>query len=140
MVVAAFALWVVALVFVLIGVKNLLVRALRKRRCTATVMGDVVDVHVKHTTSGRSGDSDGVTTTEYIPTVEYVVEGVNYSEKFTPGYSSSTYHVGQSVEIMYDPKKPTVINTKGKSNTTDLVVLGIGVVLAVVGVVLVAVS
>lgn len=140
MIIAAIVLWMVALAFILVTLKNILVRAVKARRCTATVMGTVADVKEKMRTQGRSGGHAGITTAEYIPTVAYTVDGVEYSKQFAKAYHADTYAVGQPVEIMVNPNKPSEINKKGKSNKVDVVMLGIGVVIGVAGVVLLAVQ
>lgn len=136
----AIALWVVALAFILITLKNILVRNLKTRRCTAAVTGTVVDVKEKRRTQGRGAGHVGFTTTEYIPTVSYTVNGAEYSRRFTPAYRADAYTVGQAVEIMVNPKKPSEINKKGTSNKADIVMLCLGAAVGVAGAVLLMVQ
>ncbi|OPY84555.1 MAG: hypothetical protein A4E71_02605 [Smithella sp. PtaU1.Bin162] len=132
MIITAIVLWVVALAFILVTLKNILVRAVKTRRCMATVSGVISDL--KEKVSRRNG----VISREYIPTVSYTVDGTEYSKRFTKAYHADTYKVGQTVEIMYNPDKPAEINKKGKSNKADIVILCIGVVIGVAGIVLLA--
>ena len=127
MIITAIVLWVVALAFILITLKNMVVRGVKTRHCTAMVQGTVTEVKEK-----VSRREDGITH-EYTPTVQYKVDGVEYSKKFTKAYNVATYQVGQSVEIMYNPDKPAEINKVGASNTADLILLGLGVVIGLVG-------
>lgn len=131
--------WVVALAFIIITLKNILVRAVETRRCSMAVTGTVMSVQKK---VSRVGGDDAVesTLTEYIPIVSYAVSGVDYSEPFTKAYREDAYSVGQTVQVMVNPAKPSEINKKGKSNAVDLVMLVIGVLIGVVGVVLAIVS
>ncbi|MEL7610775.1 MAG: DUF3592 domain-containing protein [Bacillota bacterium] len=132
----AIVLWLVALVFMLVTLKNILVRAVKKRRCTATVRATITDVKEKERTQGRSSGHAGITTTEYIPTVAYTVDGVEYSKRFIPAYRADAYAVGQAVEIMVNPDRPNEINKKGTSNKADVVMLCIGVAIGIAGAVL----
>ena len=134
--VTTIVLWIVALIFILITLKNILVRAIKTRRCTEAVTGTVVDVKEKMRTQGRSQDHIGITTMEYIPTVSYTVDGVEYTKRFTKAYRADAYTIGQTVEIMVNPNKPSEINKKGSSNKADIVILCIGVLIGVAGAVL----
>ena len=109
-------------------------RAIKKQRCTAVVTGTISEVKEK---VSRRND---VPTREYIPTVVYTVNGVEYSKPFTKAYNAATYTVGQKVEVMYNPNKPVEINKKGTSNKADVVILCIGVLIAIIGAVLLAIS
>ena len=70
---------------------------------------------------------------EYIPTVSYTVASTEYTKKYKKAYVAGTYTIGQTVEIVYNPKNPSEINTKGTSNKADIVMLCIGVVIGIVG-------
>ena len=131
MIITAFVLWIVALIFVIITLKNIIVRAVKKRRCTETTDGVISDV--REIVRRRNN----YVTREYIPTVTYTVGGEEYSRPFTRAYHAGTYTVGQTVEIMYNPGKPAENNKKGKSNTADIVMLCIGVAIGVVGIILI---
>lgn len=136
----AIVLWVVALAFILIALKNILVRAVKARRCKLAVTGTVADVKEKRRTQGRSSGHAGITTTEYIPTVRYTVDGAEYSKRFTAAYRADAYTIGQTVEIMVNPDKPSEINKKGNSNKVDIVMLCIGIALGIAGAVLLMVQ
>lgn len=138
--VTTIVLWVVALAFMLVTLKNILVRTVKMRRCTEAVMATITDVKEQRSTQGRSGGFVGITTWEYIPTVAYMVDGVEYSKRFTKAYHADTYVTGQTVEIMVNPNKPSEINKKGTSNKADIVMLCIGVLIGIVGAVLLAIK
>lgn len=133
MVITVIVLWVVALIFILVTVKNIIVRAVKMRRCTALAAGMITDLKEKVRT--RNGI---IESREYIPTVSYTVDGVEYIKKFTRAYNAATYTIGQTVEIMYNPDRPSEINKKGTRNKADIVILCIGVLIGVVGMVLLA--
>jgi len=126
----AIVLWIVALTFIFIVFKNILVRAIKTRRCSETFSGVISDV--KEKVSRR----DGIRSREYIPTVSYTVDGVEYTKRFTKAYRADAYTIGQTVEIMVNPNKPSEINKKGSSNKADIVILWIGVLIGVAGTVL----
>ena len=132
MVITTVVLWIVALSFIVVTLLNMLKRSIKTRRCTAVTTGTISDVKEKV----KRGD--GYTTREYHTTVSYSVNGVPYSKPFTKGYNAETYKVGQQVEVLYNPLKPEEINTKGVSNKADLVMLGVGVLIAIIGAVLLA--
>ncbi len=130
MIITAIVFWVVALAFLLVTLKNILARAFKTRCCTEPANGVITEV--KQRTSRR----EGIVTREYIPTVSYTVDGAEYSAKFTKAYHAATYTIGQAVEVMYNPDKPSEINTKGASNKADMVLFGIGILIGVIGVAL----
>lgn len=132
----AIVLWVVALIFISIPLKNIILRAIKKRRCTEAVTGTVVEVKEKMSTRGRSSCHTGITTMEYIPTVAYTVDGVEYTKRFTKAYHADAYTIGQKVELLVNPNKPSEINKKGTSNKADVVMLCIGVIIGVIGIIL----
>jgi hypothetical protein len=74
--------------------------------------------------------------TEYTPIISYTVDGIEYTCKFTKAYVPDTYQTGQTVEIKYNPDKPKEINAKGDSNKSDYVFLGVTIVIAIIGYVL----
>lgn len=138
--VTTIVLWVVALAFILVTLKNILVRAVKMRRCTESVTAIVTDVKEQRDRQGHSNGHAGITTREYIPTVAYMVDGVEYSKRFTKAYHAHTYVIGQTVELMVNPNKPSEINKKGTSSKADIVMLCIGVLIGIVGAVLLAVK
>ncbi len=133
--ITAIALWVVAFLFLQIALKNILMRAIKTRRCTAKVRATVTDVKKHMRTQGRGKGHGGITTAEYIPTVAYTMDGREYSKRFTPAYRADVYKAGQVVEIMVNPNRPSEINKKGASNKTYVVMLCIGVAIGIAGVV-----
>ena len=128
MIITAIVLWVVALCFILITVKNIIIRTIKIRCCTAMVNGVISDVKEKVIRR------EGIISKEYIPTVSYTVDGVEYSKQLAKAYHADTYAIGQTVEIMVNPQKPSEINKKGKSNKADVVMLCIGVLIGIVGI------
>lgn len=130
MIIEVIVLWVVALAFILVTLKNILVRAVKTRRCSAIVNGVISDVKEK------AVRREGITSREYIPTVSYTVDSIEYNKRLAKVYHSDTYTIGQMVGIMYNPKRPSEIYKKGRSNKADIIILSIGVLIAVVGVVL----
>ncbi len=123
-------LWILAVIFILVTLINILIRTIKKKRCTAAVTGVITDVAEKVIRR------NGVRTREYVPTVEYTIDGTTYSRKYIRAYHASTYAVGQKVEVRYNPNRPEEINRRGMSNKADLVMLGIGVVIGLAGVVM----
>ena len=124
MILTAVILWLVALIFLIIIIKNVISRATKKRRCTATTNAVIKDVKERFIT---------LMTTEYIPVISYTVDGNEYTCKFTKAYVADMYQVGQSIEIQYNPRKPKEINTKGDNNKSDYVFLGITILLGIIG-------
>jgi glucose uptake protein GlcU len=127
MAIVAIVLWVVALAFIFVTVTNMIVRAVKVRRCTAVTNGVITSI--KEKVSRRNG----VTSREYIPSVSYTVARTEYTNKYKKAYVAGTYTIGQTVEIVYNPEDPSEINTKGTSNKADIVMLCIGVVIGIVG-------
>lgn len=127
MILTAVILWLVAFVFLIMIVKNVISRATKKKRCTATTNAIIKEVKDRFVS---------IFTREYTPIISYTVDENEYICKFTKAYVPEMYQVGQSIEIQYNPKKPNEINTKGDSNKSDLVFLIITIVLGIIGYVL----
>ena len=127
MILTAVILWLVAFIILIIIIKNMLSRATKKRRCTATTNAVIKDVKERFIS---------VMTNEYTPIVSYTVDGNEYTCKYTKAYVPDSYQVGQTVEIQYNPNKPKEINSKGDSNKSDYVFLGVTIVIAIIGYVL----
>ena len=127
-------LWIVGLIFVFVTLINMIRRSIKTRRCTARASAVITDIKEK---VSRRND---IESREYIPTVSYQVDGKEYSRNFAKAYVANTYRVGQTIEIMVNPNKPTEINKSGSSNKADLVMLVIGVVIIIIGAVLLMVK
>jgi hypothetical protein len=127
-------LWIVGLIFILIPLINIIKRAIKSKRCTAITSATITAI------KERTITRNNIDSTTYIPTVSYTVNGQQCSREFAKAYVPGTYRVGQTVEIMYNPDKPTEINKHGSSNKADVVILIIGFVIILVGVVMLAVN
>ena len=127
MILTAVILWLVAFIFLIMIVKNVISRATKKKRCTASTNAIIKEVKDRFVS---------IFTREYTPIISYTVDENEYICKFTKAYVPEMYQVGQSIEIQYNPKKPNEINTKGDSNKSDLVFLIITIVLGIIGYVL----
>ena len=124
MILTAVILWLVAFIFLIMIVKNVISRATKKKRCTATTNAIIKEVKDRFVS---------IFTREYTPIISYTVDENEYICKFTKAYVPEMYQVGQSIEIQYNPKKPNEINTTGDSNKSDLVFLIITIVLGIIG-------
>ncbi len=127
MILTAVILWLVAFIFLIMIVKNVISRATKKKRCTASTNAIIKEVKDRFVS---------IFTREYTPIISYTVDGHEAICKFTKAYVPEMYQVGQSIEIQYNPKKPNEVNTKGDSNKSDLVFLIITIVLGIIGYVL----
>ncbi len=132
--VVVIVLWIVGLIFVLVTIINIIKRAVKAKRCTARTTAVITDIKEK------IHRRNNVTSREFTPTIAYTVNGTAYSRAYMKDYVGDAYHVGQSVEIMYNPHKPTEINTLGSSNKADIVMMVIGLVLIFIGIVWMALS
>lgn len=66
--------------------------------------------------------------TTYMPTVEYTVDGVTYTEELNE--SSGSYRVGKGITVLYDPNDPSVVHG---DSLKGLYFIGVGaVILAVI--------
>ncbi|WP_130838173.1 DUF3592 domain-containing protein [Lachnoclostridium sp. Marseille-P6806] len=86
----------------------------KKKRCTMSVIGTVVDV-LREEESGE----DGNTSISYRPVFEYLAEGVSVRSElnFSKG-SRRTYQVGQTRELRYNPRKKEEFVVVGESGGT----------------------
>lgn len=124
-------LWIVALIMIFISLKNIIIRAIKIKRCTEEVTAKITKITEKRRTPGGSPAMGSM---EYIPTVAYTVDGTEYIANYMKSSSDTAYEVGGSIDIMINPNNPGEINNKGLSNTADLITLGFGAVVAVAGV------
>ncbi len=130
----AIVLWIVGLIFILVTLINIIKRSIKTKRCTTRASAIVTDIKEK------VSRKNNIVSREFIPTISYNVDGKQYSREFAKAYVADTYRVGQPIEIMVNPNKPTEINKLGSSNKADLVMLVIGVVIIVIGAVLLLVK
>ena len=81
-------------------------------KTTATVTGvrEELDMSEEHT------DYD------YVYTFKYEVDGTEYEAELT--YESEDFKEGDTIEIMYNPDKPTSVTTPGKGFSIYLIILG----------------
>ncbi len=126
----AVVFWIVAFAFVLVTSINMIRRSIKTKHCTAETNAEVTEI--KEILRRRNG----VFMKEFTPHITYTIDGNTYSRKYTKAYHADTYYVGQVMPILYNPQKPEEVNTLGKSNNADLVVLVIGIVIGVIGVVI----
>lgn len=86
----------------------------KKRRCTESVIGTVVEV-VRELDSGEDGNSS----VSYRPVFEYIVNGVSVraESNFSKG-SRRAYKVGQTRELRYNPRKNEEFVVVGESGGT----------------------
>jgi len=123
-------LWIVGVIFLLVSVINIIRRAIKTKRCTSPATAVITDI--KEKVSRRNN----IESHEYIPTVSYTLNGQQYSREFAKAYVADTYRVGQTIEVMVNPNKPTEVNKTGSSNKADLVMMVIGVVIIIIGAVM----
>ena len=86
-------LWIVALIFILITLTNIIKRTIKKKRCTAVTEGTITDI------KERIRRKEGVRSREYTPYVTYSVDGVEYNKKFIKAYIGDTYKIGQKLKL-----------------------------------------
>jgi hypothetical protein len=123
-------LWIVGVIFLLVSVINIIRRAIKTKRCTSPATAVITDI--KEMVSRRNN----IESHEYIPTVSYTLNGQQYSREFAKAYVADTYRIGQTIEVMVNPNKPTEINKTGSSNKADLVMIVIGIVTVIIGAVI----
>ncbi len=123
-------LWLVGVIFIFVSIISMIRRSIKTRRCTERKSATITAVKEK---VQRRND---VVSREYIPTISYTVNGQEYSREFAKAYVADTYHVGQTLEIMYNPDKPTEINKQISNTKADLVMLVIGLVVILIGIIM----
>ncbi len=129
--ITAVVLLLVGVIFILVTLSNILIRTIKRKRCTETAQGIITEV------VERDRRNNGVRTREYIARVRYEAEGGVYETKLAKAYTSS-YQTGQVVDVLYNPNRPQEINKKGTSNKADLILCGIGLLIALAGALVVA--
>lgn len=78
-----------------------------------------------------SNISNGKRYTNYTPIVSYSVEGVSYVERYDQSSTSCKYEIGDTIDIAYNPNKPSdFIIDKDYSIITDMIfMIGIAALL-----------
>lgn len=93
---------------------------LRRKRCTEKTTAIITYIT----------DASDPEYSKYTPHLEYYVDGERIVRKGQSTSSSTKYHVGQRVEIYYNPKKPKVAYIKKSASAyiTGLFIVGIGII------------
>ena len=95
----------------------------KRRKCTESVEGKVVDI-------ARKWDNNG--STSFYPIFEYTVNGNTYVHQSQTGSRPCRYHIGQNIEIHFNPEKPEQFYDK-ESNITGTV---FGIITIIIGAIL----
>ena len=107
--------------FGIIGVILLIKEILKRKKCTVSTKGVVVDISRE-----VSNDSDGNRSITLYPIFEYNVSGEKYVQKSKNGSNFCKYHIGQEVEILYNPDKPENYYVK---NSFGSIIIGVGFII-----------
>ena len=124
-----------ALIFMVVGYMALAGGIQQKKRCSASVPGTVVRIHVEE--KSRSRGKRPLTT--YTPEFRFNADGVAYSYRSSFGSLRREFQEGQNVTICYDPADPSCCYVADDPNTSPqggVMCLIIGVLLAVAAVVM----
>lgn len=105
-----------------IGVSLLAVKAVKMADYTGTAQGVVVSYMEQY--NFHTGTTPG--TYEYMPVVQYEVDGATYTGKSVQLQVEKTYDIGESVKVKYNPSNPQTIVIVGDNTTTIGAVLMIG--------------
>ncbi len=103
----------ISMVFFIPGLIMFLISRRKKRHCSKSVTGTIIDFGRAHTSSGSA----------YYPIYEYTVDGKTYTSGSNPA-SPGRMKVGDRRTIMYDPNDPARSYIKGYDNRA-LSILGI---------------
>lgn len=126
----------IGIVFILAGIALLFVSIRQKKVCTEVVTAKIIDTStsVNRKREYRNDGSYEINTNVNIfPIYEYYVDGNRYVQKGTN--SKRAVIIGQTVEIHYNPNKPTEFYD-GKN---ILPIIG-GVIMAAVGLIIIITS
>ena len=116
-------IFVVAIVFIVVGIFGIIEANRLNSVCTEKATGTVVDIIEEMTT-----DSDGLPDYTYYPVIEYQAESQTISEQSNVGGSYGKYTIGDSVEILYNPNNTSEYIIAG--NSTSMIV---SIVLTIAG-------
>ena len=111
-------------IFTFISGKNL------EKRCTATAVGTVVEMH-----EDISSDTHSVTHT-YYPVIEYQVGDRTVKKQSSSGSSSPRYNINEKVDILYNPDNVEEYIIKGDTNSNfmGIIFIVVGVVVVILGI------
>ena len=100
----------VGLIFLVVGILFTLSAILKKKSCTSTIEGKVIDIsrerQISHNSRDRYGSYTNSGELAFYPVFEYSVNGNIYIKKSSSGSSTSKYFIGQSIDIHYNPQNP----------------------------------
>ncbi len=101
------------------------------KNCTVETVATVVDMKQEFNT-----DSDSTSTYTYYPIIEYKVSEDNLRATIDSGSSTPAYEIGESITILYNPKKVKEFIVKGDKSSSifGIVFVSIGVLLSGYGV------
>ena len=126
---------IIGLIFFLGGLFLVALSILKKKKCTSTVQGKVIDIVKEWNTSNTSTDDfHGYRRNDEImfyPVFEYSVNDTVYVKKSSSGSSSCPYSIGQEVEIHYNPQNPHQYYVKLETLVRTL----LGIIFSAIGIV-----
>lgn len=124
------------IVFVGIGIYLLVKGNDMAKRCTAETKGTVVEV-IEEVEENNDSDGHSYSYT-YYPVIEFKAGEETVNKKYSTGYGNrNKYSVGDQIDILYDPNKPTDYLIKGDktSNMLGIIFIVAGAVVTLIGVV-----
>ena len=113
-------------IFFIVGCAMIINSFMKKNKCTENVEGKVIDISKKWTNDE----------TTFYPIFEYTVNGNTYVQQLRVGSRPCKYHIGQNVELYFNPEKPEQFYDKN-SNISGIVG---GMIFAIIGIIIIFVA
>lgn len=96
---------VFSVIFIMIGIFVSLVPKMKSKKCTETVMAEVVDL-LPVQSSSKSGRGHHRTSITYRPVFSYTYNGKDYRAESGTSSDPPAFQVGEEVELKIDPDNP----------------------------------
>lgn len=123
---------IVGIVFVLIGIFNIVKGSKMKSKCTQSTSARIVDIEKSYDTSDDDGPGGQYT---YTPIFEFSANGT-IIRKSGGLYSNNKrkYNIGDAAEVKYNPENPNefIVNGKNARKSAGIPLMIFGVVMIVI--------
>ncbi|MDE7136833.1 MAG: DUF3592 domain-containing protein [Ruminococcus sp.] len=124
----------VAVIVIILGVWVSVNTKQLQKRCTDTVMAEIVEnIKVKSRTKTKHGHR---TVTTYKPVFDFTYNGQNYRIKSNSSHKPALFDVGEKTEIKINPSDPseTYIPADKSADYAGIICIAVGAVFLVVGI------
>lgn len=132
---------VFSVIFIIIGICAACAPKMKSKKCTETVMAEVIDL-LPVKSSSKSGRGHNRTSITYRPVFSYTYNGKDYRAESSTSSDPPAFQVGETVKLKIDPNNPK--NFYAPSDKTygllGIIFSAMGGIFLLIGILLVALA